>query len=74
MITSVEICGVIRGNTIELERSPDLPDGARVTVRIEHMRRDLEALINAFGGWADDPEGLDAFIEQVYRMRRNQWT
>ena len=69
--------GRIRGTTIELEQAPGLPDGQRVTVTIEvaSQSRDAgddgrEALQRAAGTWADDPEGLDRFLEWNREQRK----
>ena len=34
-MTPLTLRGIVRGSSIELEREPGLPSGARVTVRIE---------------------------------------
>ena len=74
--------GVVHGKVIELETEPGLPDGQRVTVMVEPVPQHeilaespLEALKRAAGGWSDDPEGLDRFLEwnrQQQKMNRRE--
>jgi len=69
--------GVIRGNSIELIAPPGLPDGQQVSVVITpsavgRQRIQLppgEGIRSSAGGWSDDPEGLDRFLEEVRRDR-----
>ena len=67
--------GVIHGKTIELEQSPGLPDGQVVTVSMSPATSPtsaeaFEALQRAAGGWSDDPEGVDRFVEEVRQSRK----
>lgn len=66
--------GIIRGKTIELVQPTSLPDGSEVNVSIEitngSAHNKLTALQQAFGGWADDTEGLDAFLEWNRQQRK----
>ncbi|HEX7448630.1 MAG TPA: hypothetical protein VF306_13855 [Pirellulales bacterium] len=66
--------GTVSGKTIELEREPGLPDGAQVTVIVQadHPKRlpAGEGIRRSAGGWADDPEGLDEFLEWNRRQRK----
>lgn len=67
--------GIIRGKTIELEQEPGLPDGqpVTVTVRLAPLEEPLppgEGIRQSAGAWADDPEGLDAWLEENRRSRR----
>lgn len=63
--------GIIHGKLIELEQEPELPDGLAVNVTVEPVSpatsptsaEALESLRRAAGGWADDPEGLDRYLE-----------
>ena len=63
--------GVIRGRTIELETEPGLPDGQLVSVIVDPVHpvneAKSQALYEAFkqaaGSWADDPEGLEEYLE-----------
>jgi len=74
---SVVLSGIVHGNRIDLDADSGMPDGERVTVHvtpsIEPPRRlpPGEGLRRAFGGWSDDPEGLDEYIKQVYLDRQN---
>jgi hypothetical protein len=66
--------GVVRGNVIELEQSPGLPDGQSVTVTVtpeaqSNPEPPVDRLRRAFGAWSDDPEGLEEFLKQVRRDR-----
>jgi hypothetical protein len=61
--------GVIRGKVIELEMDPGLREGAPVEVRISLALSPQEALRRASGGWDDDPEGLDRWLEETRRLR-----
>jgi hypothetical protein len=69
--------GVVHGKTIELEAESGLPEGQQVTVTLEPAPRPeaapedpLEALKRAAGGWSDDPEGLDRFLEWNRQQRK----
>jgi hypothetical protein len=68
--------GVIRGRTIELAEDPALPDGQEVKVTIELLRppfdaEAFEALKRAAGGWSDDVEGLDRYLEWNRQQRKD---
>jgi hypothetical protein len=69
--------GTVRGKFIELETEPGLPDGQPVTVMVEPVPQPetlaespLEALKRAAGGWSDDPEGVDQFLEWNRQQRK----
>jgi hypothetical protein len=65
--------GVVHGRIIELDHEPGLPDGEKVTVTVEVAANGLppgEGLRRAFGAWADDPEGLDEFLEWNRQQRK----
>lgn len=72
--------GVVHGRTIELEREPSLPDvqSVRVTVIASGSptppttAEALERLKLADGGWADDVNGLDRFLEWNRQRRKSQ--
>lgn len=68
--------GVVRGNSIELDGPPPLPEGSEVSVVLTPRSAPRygklppgEGLRRAFGGWADDQDGLDEFLEQARRAR-----
>ena len=61
--------GVIRGATIVLNEPVPLPEGSEVMVSIQATvaakdpdSLSASALAQAFGGWADDLEGLDDYL------------
>jgi len=65
--------GVIHGKTIELTTESGLPEGQEVTVTVEPIVPKLppgEGLRQAFGAWADDPEGLDEYLEWNRKQRK----
>ena len=68
-----EIHGLIRGRTVVLEDDPGWPEGQDVTVRITARAPSDEAardrLRSAAGGWAEDAEELDRYLEWN-RVRR----
>lgn len=68
--TTMALRGVIRGNVVELERESGLPDGQAVMVMLD-TRILPPGLLEAFGAWSDDPEGVDEFVRQVYRDRES---
>jgi hypothetical protein len=69
--------GVIHGRMIELEQEPGLPDGQCVAVSVQPLaekERRLplgEGIRRSAGGWGDDPEGLDGYLQQL-RQQRDQ--
>jgi hypothetical protein len=68
--------GVIHGNAIQLDEASGFPEGQKVVVRIEPVPRHgdakeaLEALKRAAGSWADDPDGLDRYLDWNRRQRK----
>ncbi len=71
--------GVIHGKAIELTEDSGLPEGQEVKVTVEPLAREesapsgaLEALKRAAGGWCDDPEGLEQYLEWNRRRRKIQ--
>ena len=67
--------GVIHGKTIELEAAPGLPDGQQVTVTIEPSGPGSqlppgEGIRRSAGAFADDPEGLDEYLDWNRQQRR----
>jgi hypothetical protein len=72
---TTELTGVVHGNTIQLDRDLGLPDGHHVivVVRSEEGAEQLapgEGIKRAAGSWADDPEGLDAYLEWNRQQRK----
>ena len=67
------LTGVVHGKTVELDKDAGLPDGQRVSVWIQPKPQSKlppgEGLLRAFGGWSDDPQGVDRFIDEVRRLR-----
>ncbi len=66
------LTGTIHGKHVELDHETGLPDGQQVSVIIRPVPQKLpagEAPRRAFGGWADDPEGVDQFVEEIRRLR-----
>ena len=61
--------GIARGNVIELASDLGLPTGQPVTVMVQPLLTPEEALRQSFGGWAEDAEELDAFLEGLRRSR-----
>lgn len=65
--------GTIRGRTIELETDPGFSEGQTVTVTLRPTVQrppSDECLRRAFGGWAEDADELDQFLEMNRRLRR----
>lgn len=75
--SATELRGVIHGKTIELENDAGLPDGLQVTVTVHPTSGTQprlapgEGIRRSAGGWADDPIGLDEFLE-CNRQQRKQ--
>lgn len=75
--TPTVLRGTVHGKTIELEAESGLPEGQQVTVTLEPVPGSLtvgesprEALKRAAGGWSDDPEGLERFLEWNRQQRK----
>ena len=66
--------GVVYGKMIQLETDIGLPDGQEVTVSVRPFAAKQpaagEGLRRSAGAWADDPEGLDAYLKENRRSRR----
>jgi hypothetical protein len=70
--------GVVHGRTIELEQEPGLPDGEKVSVTIEPLPVGAipprlppgEGIRRSAGGWADDAEGLDEYLDWNREQRK----
>lgn len=67
--------GVVHGKTIELAEAPGLPDGQAVSVIVNPVEPGTassspgEGLRRAFGGWAEEGEELDRFLEWTRQQR-----
>jgi len=71
--------GVIHGKTIELDDDTGLPNGQQVTITIQPVS-DTEVLAGRLppgegirrsaGGWADDAEELDRYLEWNRQQRK----
>jgi hypothetical protein len=68
--------GVVHGRTIELEQEPGLPDGQAVAVVLQPIQGGEtrlppgEGIRRSAGGWADDAEALDEYLEWNRRQRK----
>ena len=68
--------GVVHGKTIELGEETGFPDGQEVSVLVQPVKPDEqclppgEGLRRAFGGWAEDAEELDEYLEWNCQQRK----
>jgi hypothetical protein len=68
--------GVVHGKTIELDEETGLSDGQEVNVFVQPVEPGEqrlppgEGLHRAFGGWAEDAEELDAYLEWNRQQRK----
>jgi len=68
--------GVVHGKTIELDEETGLSDGQEVNVLVQPVETGEqrlppgEGLRRAFGGWAEDAEELDAYLEWNRQQRK----
>jgi hypothetical protein len=67
--------GVVHGKTIELDQEPGLPDGQHVTVRVKPVASNEQytpgdGIRRSAGSWADDPKGVDEFLEWNRQQRK----
>ena len=66
--------GTVHGKTIELERESGLPDGEQVTVIVQSgtaKRLPLgDGIRRSEGGWGDDAQWLDDFLEWNRQQRK----
>jgi hypothetical protein len=79
--TTMTLQGIVRNGTIVLEQPHHLPDGTRVEVVVtpgvtERVSSNArlppgEGIRRSAGAWADDPEGLDEYLQQL-RDEREQ--
>jgi len=72
----VEVNGIVRGKTIELQEELGLPDGQHVilTVRVippsQSTGKVHEGLLQAAGAWADGGDELDEWLKETYEARK----
>jgi hypothetical protein len=67
--------GIVHGRTIELDHDTGLPDGQEVTITLQPGRKAKqlppgEGIRRSAGGWSDDPEGLDQYLEWNRQQRK----
>lgn len=65
--------GIVHGKTIELDQELGLPEGQSVQVTVQPMPTATptgEGLQRAFGGWSEDAEELDDFLEWNRNQRK----
>ena len=66
--------GVVHGKVIQLEADIGLPDGQEVTVTVRPIGAGRgafgEGLRQSAGAWADDPDGLEAYLGEIRRSRQ----
>ncbi len=76
MSTTAIFKGTVHGKSIELEREPGLPDGQQVTVILQPLQATEqrlppgEGIRRSAGAWADDPEGLDEYMNWNRQQRK----
>ncbi|MGA2031293.1 MAG: hypothetical protein ABSG68_03470 [Thermoguttaceae bacterium] len=61
--------GVVRGRMIEVDGDLNLPEGQQVAIIVQPLLSPEEAIRRSAGGWSDDPEGVDRFVEEMRRLR-----
>jgi len=67
--------GVVHGKTIELQHETGLPDGQEVTIIVRPVPQSKrlppgEGIRRSAGGWSDDPEGLEEFLNWTHQQRK----
>jgi hypothetical protein len=77
---AADLRGVIHGKMIVLQDEAGLPDGQPVKVSVQPLE-DLpsglppgEGIRRSAGGWADDPAGLDEYLEWNRKQRKSTRT
>jgi hypothetical protein len=65
--------GVVHGNTIAFDGELGLPDGKQVIVIVQAAEASRlppgEGIRRSAGGWSDDVEGLEEYLEWNRRQR-----
>jgi len=69
--------GIVHGRIIELDEAPGFPDGAEVFVLVQPREASSaerlppgEGLRRSAGAWADDPAGVDEYLEWNRQNRK----
>ena len=74
MTEPVHFRGVVHGKIIESENEIGLPDGQPVTVSVRPIDQACdglgEGIRHSAGVWADDVDGLDAYLEVNRKARQ----
>ncbi len=70
---TISLRGVVRGKIIELSTDTGLPEGQEVSVSLQPVSPGVpvgEGIRSSAGGWADDPAGLDEYLEWNRAQRK----
>jgi hypothetical protein len=73
MNNSTVIRGTIHGKTIQLDQELGLPEGQTVQITVKVVPANHvpgEGLQKAFGGWSEDADELDAYLEWNRQQRK----
>jgi hypothetical protein len=73
MSNSTVVRGIIHGKTIELDEELGLPEGQTVQITVKVVPANHvpgEGLQKAFGGWSDEAEELDEYLEWNRKQRK----
>lgn len=72
MMSGTILSGVVHGNTIQLDQEVGLPEGQRVSVIVQPESEHIpgEGLRRAFGGWAEDADELEEYLEWNRQQRK----
>ena len=65
--------GIVHGKMIELDRDAGLPEGQAVSVVVQPLANPTapgEGLKRSFGGWRDDADDLDEYLEWSRQQRK----
>jgi len=73
--TETVLKGTIHGKMIELEQESGLPDGQEVRITVWPLEEAEklppgEGIRRSAGGWADDPTGLDEYLQWNRQQRK----
>jgi len=74
--TPTVLKGTVHGKTIELEQESGLPEGQVVSVTVQPLSPEAlrmppgEGIRRSAGGWAEDAEELDEYLELVRQQRK----